>query len=167
MEWSTVVLALVTGSVAIVATLLGSWVQHRFATSRAASETREQRVRDVAAILAQVDIVLSDGDPDRLGINVQRRDPHAAWRPLYEEWTTKLRPELATLALGDESAEVRKVGRELVVAVSNYLTSTAWFLRDLVSPDTDIDVEKRRQTAREDHLQAKQLSTLFMELMRR
>ena len=123
-------------------------------------------MRDGAAILARIEILLSDGDPDRLGVNVRPEEPATHWQPLFDEWTANLRPALAAFTLADASSEVRDVGRQLGVAVSNSLTATAWFLRDLTRPTAGIDTEATRQRAKGDHADAVALVARLMALIR-
>jgi hypothetical protein len=103
---------------------------------------------------------------DRLGINVDPNDFLGAWKPLQDQWTQNLRWEVAAFALSDESPEVRDVGRRLGVAVSNSLSSSAWFLRDLVRPTQGGDLNKSREVAKQDHAEAVQLARELMALIR-
>ena len=52
-------------TIAVIGTVIGSWLQHHFATSRAKAESQGQRLREWAAIAARVEILLSDADPGR------------------------------------------------------------------------------------------------------
>ena len=150
----------------LLGTILGMWLQHHFATSRAEAEARDRRIREGAEILARVEILLSDGNPARLGMNLNPDDPYGAWTPIHEEWMKTLRFQVAAFALADSSPEIRDVGRRLVVAVYNSLTSTAWFIRDHSRPTPGLDPEESLERAQRHHAEAEALVRELMALVR-
>jgi hypothetical protein len=164
--WAIVTITLGATAIAVAGTLLSSWLQDRRAQSRATAEARTQRVRASADVVAGIEILLSDADPDRLAINVDRDAPLAAYVPLERDWLRNLRPALATFALADESPDVRTLGRQLETAIHNSFGSTRWLLRDLTNPMGGGDLVASRTTAVEKHAEARQLSERLMSAVR-
>ena len=164
--WAIVTITLGATAIAVAGTLLSSWLQDRRAQSRATAEARTQRVRASADVVAGIEILLSDADPDRLAINVDRDPPLAAYVPLERDWLRNLRPALATFALADESPDVRTLGRQLETAIHNSFGSTRWLLRDLTNPMGGGDLVASRTTAVEKHAEARQLSERLMSAVR-
>lgn len=164
--WATVVVTLGASLIAVIGTLFGGWLQEARASSRADAEARKDRIREGADIVARVEILLSDGFPDRLGMNVRREEPFGAWQPLQDEWISGLRTRLVAFTLADQSPQVRDVGRKLNVAVTNSLISSGWMLRDIANPVEGLDGARSRQQALADHAEAVKLSTRLMALLR-
>ena len=154
--WATVAITVGASLIAVAGTLLAGVLQERRGDARAERQARRQRVAEGMNCLARIQILLSNGDPDRLGINLNRDDPYGALRPLSNEWHESLWPALATFALADDSAEVRELGQQLGVAVANSLTSSGWMLGDMMRNRADLDPQQER--ARADHAKARELA---------
>ena len=154
--WATVAVTLGASLIAVLGTLLGGLVQERRADNRARQAARSDRIARGMDVLARIQILLSDADPDRLGINVNREEPFGTLTPLSNDWHKSYRPALATFALADDSSEVRELGERLGVAVTNSLVATGWFLRDLTHPTPGGGDTRVR--AVEDHTQARELA---------
>lgn len=132
--WATVTVTLGTTAIAVAGTLLGGWLQDRRAQSRNEAEARSQRVREGADLIARIEVLLSDANPDRIGANVDRDSPMSTLAGLQADWLNNLRPTLASFALADESAGVRTVGRGLEAAIHRTIQFTAIWVRELTDP---------------------------------
>jgi hypothetical protein len=117
-------------------------------------------------ILGRVKVLLSDADPERLGVNLQPDDPFGTLKPS---------PATGTGALGWHSRHLLSPmirhwyvtsARRLGVAVSNSLVATGWMLRAMLGY-TPIDSQGAMETAKADHAEAvhraARLETLIRE----
>jgi hypothetical protein len=161
--WATVTITLGASLIAVTGTLLAGLVRERRADARAEKERRRERVDAGMDVLARVEILLSDADPARLGMNLDRQEPFGAWKPLSDEWHGSLRLALTTYTLADESPTVRDLGRKLGVAVSTSLNSTGWMLREMVPPKGN---PGQLQIAESDHAKARELASQLETVIR-
>jgi monoamine oxidase len=162
-SWQTVVITVGASGVAVVGTLLGTWLQLRH-------NRREQKVRAEAArreraaqILGRVRTLLHDLDPERMGANVSRKTPTQL--ASFERRWSPLRDELAVFAAADDDPRVTEAAARLEIAVSNTHTRVARHARDLLAggeggPDT-------YEQARAEHLRATTLVRIVLDLVRR
>ncbi len=164
--WATVTVTLGASLIAVLGTLFGGWLQERRTGSRADADAQRDRIREGADIIARVNVILSDGFPDRLAFNVQRDDPFAALKPLQDEWFEGLRTRVVAFTLADPSQEVRDLGQKLNVAVTNSFYSSGWMLRDFAAPQAGVDGAAMRERALQEHAEASQLTKDLMALLR-
>jgi hypothetical protein len=161
--WATVALALGSALIGGAIGLLGGWLTNRYAVARDRARREEERVREGAAVVAPVSLVLSDAHPDRLGVNLDRADPLGRLKELRARWES-LRAPLAAFSLAQE-AEAREAGRKLEVAVGNALTGAGWLVRDLAG-QTAGDLTETRGRALKEWEDARAHAERLMALVR-
>jgi hypothetical protein len=132
-EWTTLAGVVLGAGLALGAAVLTGWLERRHAKSVRVEERQEKRVQEAAEIIARLELLLSDSDPTRLGVNLDPNDPFGAYKPLEMEWRTTLRPQLAAYALAHPATDVRERGQALVSELWNSIISTGWHLRELSS----------------------------------
>jgi hypothetical protein len=162
-EWTTLAGVVLGGAIAILSAILTGWLERRHAKSVRVEERHERRVQEAAEIISRLDLLLSDSDPTRLGINLDPNDPFGTYKPLEAEWRTTLRPQLAAYALAHPVAEVRDRGQALVSEAWNSIIATGWHLRDLSSHR---DGQDQYERAKAHHSESQRLAREFMAAVR-
>jgi hypothetical protein len=123
------------------------------------TDRRREQQRSDAEAIGPVAVFLTDAHPDRLAFNARSNDEEQAQvMHALRDRLDASRPRLLVLATGHPRADVRKLAKELEVALSNAYTSAAWFVADIRSGG-DFDREKALQ----DHGKAEALTDRLME----
>lgn len=161
--WATVAITLGASALTGATALMAVWLQNRAAERRRREEARARRVREAANVIVPVRELLSDGNPDRLAVNIRREEPFAEYTPVRERWND-VRPALLSFAFAHPDPTMQGLGEELIAAVWNTLSCAASLLRDLANDRGDI-VEGRAR-AMQHHTEATELAKRMMSVAR-
>lgn len=129
--WATVALTLGASAIAVAGTFGAAWFSQRTTRRERERLERNELRRRGADVLAPIGVLLSDIEPLRLGITAgpQTREILFVFR---DRWLP-LRDALARFSSSEASDDVALLGQRLIVAVSNVIASTSWFVSDLPS----------------------------------
>jgi hypothetical protein len=158
-NWGPLVQTSIGAAAAIGGGAVAAWVQGR----QQRRMERDRRRERAAEILAEVQALLTDANPDRLGINANEATFERTFTAFHERWQ-KIRIPLLTLAANHQSKRVRDLARRLEVATANALTQAQWLVRDVLSRR---DLSDTRDTANQDHAAASKLLDELLEAIRR
>jgi hypothetical protein len=132
-DWAPAVAAGIGAAAAIGGEAVSGVFQGR---NQARAEAR-QRVERGAAVLTEVQVLLTDANPEPFGIGA-RRETHVdtlaergnRWQPI--------RITLLTLANAHPAGLIRELALQVETAVSNSLVSTTWFVHNVMDDCTYI-----------------------------
>jgi hypothetical protein len=114
---------------------------------------RDRRRDQAAEILAEARALLTDGNPDRLGLNAHPAMFDHTFPELTERWQ-QTRVRLLTLSAGHPSKRVRVLAGQLEVAIANTLTQAQWLVGDILK---NRDHTEAQRTANEANDKATRL----------
>jgi hypothetical protein len=114
---------------------------------------RDRRRDQAAEILAEARALLTDANPDRLGMNANPATFEQTFTDLGDRWQ-RTRVPLLTIGAGHPSERVRYYARQLEVAIAGTLTMSRWHVRDLLE---NRDARDARNTANQHHAEATRL----------
>jgi hypothetical protein len=159
--------ALPMGSIISLAGLalagLALWLNYR--------TSREQRLdaqrTDGAGAVGRVWAVLTDLDPDRLGINATKMHTPPLLHRLRVKWH-EIRDELAALAVGSADKDVRRLANHLLVAMHNTVTASSSFALSTATGGLGGPAQGgfTRDVARKDHQIAQEVTAVLAAALR-
>jgi hypothetical protein len=157
MDWATVATVGITAASTLAAGFLGGWLQGR---NQERADRRQQRER-AAAVLAEVRALLTDANPERLGINANEEIFTQMFTDLNDRFQ-QIRIPLLTVGIGHPSEEVRGLAVALETALSNSLVSANRFVRFLLGMRST----EFQETATRDYEEARRLVGQLGEAIR-
>jgi hypothetical protein len=156
--WATVVLTIFVGLLGVAGTLAATLLQQRHGTSERRERERQEVLARLAVAAGRLRSLLSDADPDRVGINVGEhsrdllREFDARWQPL--------RDDLFALGVLLGARESDEIVARLVTATGNLLNRDGWLVNDLLTHRASM--QEAISEAREEHVLA---TTTLHELL--
>lgn len=155
-DWGPIVQTGIGAAAAIAGGCIGAWLQGRHERRRERDRTRER----AAAAIGPIHLLLVDSNWRQLGLNAKQETFEPTFTQLWERWD-RTSGALLVLSTGHPSQRVRELAEALTVATSRTLTSTTWYVHDLLGYAADIQTPRRQ--AEEHYEQARKLLTQLRE----
>jgi hypothetical protein len=163
-SWQTVAITLGASGIAVMGTLLGTWLQLRHARREQKAAAAAARRQRAAEILGRVRTLLQDLEPARIGANVNREWTPSEMNDLKRRWLP-LRDELSVFAAADEDPRVTDAAGRLEAAVFNTHNQVSLHVRELLTRrGSGLDAYEQ---ARKEHLRATVLVRIVLDLLRK
>jgi hypothetical protein len=156
MDWGPIVQTGIGAAAAIAGGCLGAWLQGQHEQRREQDRRRER----AAEAVGPLHLLLIDSNWQRLGLNARHETFEPTFTKLWERWDRDC-SSLLVLSTGHPSQRVRELADALTAAISQTLTSTTWYVYDLLGNAVDIETPRRR--AERDHRTARELLAQLRE----
>ena len=160
MDWGPIVQTGIGAAAAIAGGYTGAWLQRQHEQRR----ERDRRRERAAEAVGPVYLLLIDSNWQRLGLNARHETFEPTFTRLWERWDRDCGP-LLVLSTGHPSRHVRQLADSLTAAMSQTLTSSTWYVHDLLGNAADIETPRRE--AEEDYQKARELLAELREAIQR
>lgn len=160
MDWGPILQTGIGAAAAIAGGCVGAWLQARHEQRR----ERDRRRERAAEAVGPVHLLLVDSNWQRLGLNARRETFEPTFTRLWERWDRDC-GALLVLSTGHPSRQVRELADAFTAAMSQTLTSTTWYVYDLLGHAADIETPRRRAEA--DYQRARELLADLREAIQR
>jgi hypothetical protein len=158
-DWAPIVQTSIGAGAALGGGFIGAWTQARYQRHM----ERDRRCEEAGAVLAEVRVLLSDMEPDPLGLFATAETLREMFPPLQERWQ-RIRVPLLTVAMVHQVELVGDLARQLERSTTSALIGVALFVRSVVDSR---DLQDTRELANSRHQQAISLLTQLEEAIQR
>lgn len=158
-DWAPIIQTSIGAGAALGGGFIGAWTQARYQRHI----ERDRRREEAGAVLAEVRVLLTDMEPDPLGLFASAESLREVFPPLQEQWQ-RIRVPLLTVATVHQVKPVRDLARQLERSTTSTLIAVAVFARNVADSR---DHQDTREEANVKHQQALSLLTQLEEAIQR